>query len=79
MTTTTPAKTYQVEGKIIKETERAVFICVMQVDTKKLNPADYKNDWFPKSQLIDYVFPEFPNDPAKFVVKDWILREKGYI
>ena len=79
----TDPRTYSVYGRLLKETDKAAFIEITDVEGKQL-PAP-KQEWFPKSQIIDQILAsETPDlDPLvdldKFTIKHWILDQKGLV
>jgi hypothetical protein len=80
MIPTPPDKTYQVQGFLIKETDKAVLIKVHLVDDEP--PKVVADHWFPKSQLVDSITCEDPEDLTtmdSFVFKAWIMEQRGLV
>lgn len=66
-------------GTIIKETEKAMLLRLTHVDDIPIVETKVKPEWYPKSQITDTKFPEFPTDPIRFNMKRWILEGKGLV
>jgi hypothetical protein len=66
-----------VHGKLVKSTERAMCITIWDVEGKPLE--DPKNEWFPKSQIVDYTLSDDLTEPDCFSCKKWIMEGKGLI
>ena len=73
----TDPRTYQVEGSLIRETEKAVLIAIDKINDDNLEPP--KSYWFPKTQVIDYVSSDQPETMDKFTIKHWIMDQHGLV
>lgn len=76
----TDPRIYQVEGRLIKETAKAVLVRIDLIDDEPCSPA--KSYWFPKSQVVDSILvdPIFePDSLDKFTMKHWIMDQHGFV
>ena len=73
----TDPRTYSVYGFLTKETPKAMLIQVETVEGEPLDPVT--GHWFPKTQIVDQILAEDPDDMDKFTIKHWILAEKGLV
>lgn len=80
------SKTYSVYGTLVRSTERAMLIQIHSF--KELNkaqsepilhPTDANPEWFPKAQILDYQILDNEDTLDEFIVKHWIMSEKGLV
>jgi hypothetical protein len=72
--------TYQVQGFILKETDKVVLIKMHSADDEP--PKVVADHWFPKSQIVDTILADDPEDLSttdSFVIKAWIMEQKGLV
>jgi len=80
----TPQPIYLVLGRLIRETDKAVLIRIIQVEDTKL-PASV-HEWFPLSQIVDSKITSLDETEEdgtltldRFNIKEWLIKEKGLI
>lgn len=77
MTYTSKTDTFSIGGKFIRETEKALFIRVVEVEGEEL-PSP-REEWFPKTQITDQRLSDDPEKLDKFDAKRWIMEGKNLI
>ncbi len=76
---------HKIEGKILRETDRAILMQCEKIDGNDWDPQKSKSQWFPISQVGSLtrglMHPSNPNldEPDVAKVKRWILQTKGII
>jgi len=64
---------WKLEGKITRETEKAVCIVVKKLQGVEINSKAY--EWFPRSQIENVCYAE---EADSFEATQWILEQKGF-
>lgn len=82
MRETGPVEYISLEGRILKETEKALLMSIFTVEEVPTvsSPNDLApNEWIPLSQIksIDHKGPEHENDVVQ--VAKWVIERKGLI
>ena len=71
-------KTYLVLGYLIRETEKACYINIHEVEGETVD--EIKGHWIPKSQIVDEkIQTESSEDFDRFNIKEWIMKERGLV
>jgi hypothetical protein len=85
ITTVRPGdKLHTIHGYIVRETDKAVLIEVMQVDNSKLDdkdvPGGSRNMWFPLSQVSTIHRSNDAGGEYDYIrAKEWICKQKDLI
>ncbi len=77
-------KLHTIHGYIIRETDKAILIEVMQVNDSALADADVpggsRNMWFPLSQVSTIHWSDGPGGEYDYIrAKEWICKQKDLL